>query len=92
MSDSSILEPTERPSAYELLNSHPFIRQFIKKVGGEKAKNHSESLISTFWSSIKDNKSANSIMAQNVTQENSYKFQCGKQQSTNNAGDVDWVF
>merc|ERR1712080_367281 len=93
VADSSILEPSERPSAYELLNSHQFIRQFVKKIGGEKAKSQIESTISSFWSSMKDKEQEHTSNPQNITQENSYKFECAPQQSsTNYNNDIEWIF
>jgi hypothetical protein len=90
VSDSSILEPTDRPSAYELLNSHPFIRQLSRKSVGEKLKNHPESNIYAFWLSIKDKQTEQS---RHKAPTNVYKLQCGKQESSRNlSNDFEWIF
>ena len=92
VSDASILEPSDRPSADELLTSHPFIRQFVKKNGGDKAKSHIESIISIFWSSMKEEQETASKL-QNVTRENTYNFQCTPQKSpTKYLNDIEWIF
>ena len=93
VADSSILEPTERPSAYELLNSHPFIRQFTKKTGGDKAKNQSESMIASFWSGIKNKKSTSVCKIETNLSENSSEYDSAEQElSKFNIGDIEWLF
>ena len=91
VSVSSELEPSDRPSAYELLNSHPFIRQFVKKIGSEKAKSQIESVISSFWSRMKDME-RESTKTKNIAQETPYNLECAKPEASNYINDIEWVF
>ena len=92
VADSSILEPAERPSAYELLSIHPFIRQFMKKIGGDKSKSQSDSIITAFLTGIKNKESPNTFRAHNHKNDNlcndSVKQDLPKTDIKNN----DWVF
>ena len=93
VADASVLEPAERPSAYDLLNSHPYIRQFIKKTGGDKLKNQSDSIISSFWSGIKDKDSTNILLNATNLNENSCNFDSPENElSKININDIEWVF
>ena len=93
VADASVLEPAERPSAYDLLNSHPYIRQFIKKTGGDKLKNQSDSIISSFWSGIKDKDSTNILLNATNLNESSCNFDSPENElSKININDIEWVF
>ena len=92
VADLSIVEPDERPSAYELLNIHPFIRQFIKKTGGDKAKNQSDAIISSFLTSIKDKESPNSFRAQTYENNDSCNGRAEGELPKININNIEWIF
>ena len=87
VSDSSILEPAERPSAYDLLNSHPFLRQFVKKVG----KSNYNSILSSFWSNIKEKKTTSNFKIKSVNI-NPETFKFAQQIPNEHINDVEWMF
>ena len=94
VADSSILEPAERPSAYELLNSHPFIRQFVKKCGGDKGKQKSGSILASLWSKVQVGKTTDSFKTDCATAtENDNLEDAAHLNSKDNVDDnVEWDF
>ena len=88
----SIVEPDERPSAYELLNIHPFIRQFVKKTGGDKTKNQSDAILSSFLTSIKDKESQNTFRAQTNENKDSCIARIEEELPKININNIEWIF
>ena len=92
VADMSIVEPDERPSAYELLNIHPFIRQFVKKTGGDKAKNQNDAILSSFLTSIKDKESPNTFRAQTNENKDSCIGRIEEELPKININNIEWIF